>query len=84
MNYDVELSEEAESFLFSLDNKEARRIIAKLETAARDPLRYFKRLKGRHEYKLRVGNYRLIAHILHEQKKVVVIAMGHRRNVYKK
>ena len=42
------------------------------------------RLVGREEYKLRVGDYRVIANILNKEKKVVVRSLGHRKNIYKK
>lgn len=33
-------------------------------------------------YKLRVGNYRVLYEILHEEQLIVVHAIGHRREIY--
>jgi mRNA-degrading endonuclease RelE of RelBE toxin-antitoxin system len=43
-------------------------------------LPYFERLKDRQEYRLRVGQYRLIASI--EGKQITILDIGHRKNIY--
>lgn len=48
-----------------------------------DILHYFERLKGRTDYKLRIGDYRLIADIDLDHQKIEVTKIGHRRNIYK-
>ena len=35
-------------------------------------------------YKLRVGDYRVIYEILYEERTIVVHAIGHRRDIYRK
>jgi len=35
-------------------------------------------------YKLRVGDYRVLYQIVHEEKSVVIHAIGHRREIYRK
>lgn len=35
-------------------------------------------------YKLRVGDYRVIYQVLHEEQVVVIHALGHRREIYRK
>ncbi|MCD6576159.1 MAG: type II toxin-antitoxin system RelE/ParE family toxin [Nanoarchaeota archaeon] len=83
MPWKIELSEEAFRDLSKIDAKEARRIVRRLESAAKDPKHYFKRLKGCDDYKLKVGDYRILALLLHEKKIIFVEKIGHRRNVYK-
>ncbi len=83
MVFKIRLSEEALSELRGLDNQNAKRIIEKLEKAAGDPHHFFERLVGREEYKLRVGDYRLLARILPEEKRIFVYSLGHRKNIYK-
>jgi mRNA interferase RelE/StbE len=34
-------------------------------------------------YKLRVGDYRIIYQILHDEHSIVIHAIGHRRDVYR-
>ena len=46
------------------------------------PLRFFERLKGRIDFKLRVGDYRVIADINQDSKRIEITEIGHRKNVY--
>jgi mRNA-degrading endonuclease RelE of RelBE toxin-antitoxin system len=40
-------------------------------------------LEGRKDFKLRIGNYRVIADINQNLKKIEVTRIGHRKNIYK-
>jgi len=57
-----------------------RRILSKLLMAKDEPHRYFSRLVGRDDYRLRVGDYRVIADL--EPTRIVVTAVKHRREAY--
>jgi mRNA interferase RelE/StbE len=82
--FNIEYSSEAFSQLKDLDRAVAERITKKIASTLENPKLFFKSLSGRPEYKLRVGDYRLIADI-DEQKKVIFIrSLGHRKNIYKK
>ena len=70
--------------MVSLDQHISGRIAVKLEEAAAAPAHYFKRLSGLEEFRLRVGDYRIIASIDHAQKHILVESIGHRSDVYKK
>lgn len=67
-----------------MQTKDLQRIIEKLEKAAESPPHYFKRLTGADDYKLRVGDYRILVLLLHSKNTVFVEKIGHRKNVYKK
>ena len=71
-DFEVEYSEESLFQLKGLDIPVAKRIIQKIENTRSDPHRVFVRLVGRTEYKLRVGDYRVIADI-EENRRVIVI-----------
>ena len=58
--------------------------MAKLEQAAENPDRYFRRLAASDDYKLRIGDYRLIAALSHEQRTVYVERVDHRSRVYER
>jgi mRNA interferase RelE/StbE len=77
-------SDEALSYLKKLDDKAAERILDKIDGSLAAPERFFKRLSGREEFRLRIGDYRAIARILVQEKKVFIISIGHRKNVYGK
>lgn len=81
--FEVEYSEESLFQLRGMDIHVAQRIIQKIESTGSDPHRFFVRLVGRTEYKLRVGDYRVIADIEENRRVIVVRSLGHRRNIYK-
>ena len=83
INFEVEFSEESLFQLRGMDIPLAKRIIQKIESTKSDPHRFFVRLVGRTEYKLRVGDYRVIADIEENRRVIVVRSLGHRRNIYK-
>jgi mRNA interferase RelE/StbE len=82
-DFEVEYSEESIFQLRGLDIPVAKRIVQKIESTRSDPHRFFVRLVGRTEYKLRVGDYRVIAGIEENRRVIVIRSLGHRRNIYK-
>ena len=82
--FEAIFSDEALSFLKKLDNKSAERILDKIDDGLAEPERFFKRLSGREEFRLRIGDYRAIARILKQEQKVFIISIGHRKNIYGK
>jgi len=57
-----------------------RRIDARLQKLAASGVGDVKRLKGRHGARLRVGDWRVIFY--EEDDTIVVVAVGHRREIY--
>jgi len=78
----IEWSRTALKELYGLEKDAIDRIISKLEQAAADPTHYFTRLVDRDECKLRIGDYRLIAFIIHETDTIFVRNVRHRKNIY--
>ena len=58
------------------------RVIAKLERIRIRPESYVTKLVGDSGYKLRVGDYRVIMDINKGKLSILVIKIGHRRNIY--
>ena len=81
--YGLVYSESAKRELKKLPRPIQEQIIAKLERARIRPEHFFERLVGLDSYKLRVGQYRIIADILQDRLVILVIEVGHRRNIYK-
>lgn len=69
--------------MYALDRPVARRVMTKLEAAAVDAPRSFERLAAREDYKLRVGDYRVLALLSFEESTVIVQRVEHRSRVYK-
>jgi len=81
--YDVIFDKKSIDFLNILDHKIKVRIFKKIISAKEKPFHYFEKLTSRDEYKLRVGDYKIIADIDKESKKIKVLFIGHRKNIYK-
>ncbi|QQG39741.1 MAG: type II toxin-antitoxin system RelE/ParE family toxin [Candidatus Aenigmatarchaeota archaeon] len=83
MTFRLVFSDEAVSELRKLDNATAKRILDSLERAASRPAHYLERLTGRVDYKLRVGDYRVLAKLDNKEKVVFILSLGHRKNIYR-
>lgn len=60
------------------------RIHKKVISAKENPHRFFERLTGRADYILRVGDYRVIADINDNTKRIEVTLIDHRGRIYKR
>lgn len=83
-NFSVEYSAESLSQLKALDKPVVSRILRKIESATSNPHHFFKRLSGRPEYKLRTGDYRVIADIEDHSRTIFIRSIGHRKDIYEK
>jgi mRNA interferase RelE/StbE len=81
--YRVIIEEKASESLNRLDIKLKERINAKIEAAMANPHHFFERLMGREDYKLRVGDYRIIAEISEAESLITITMVGHRKDIYK-
>ncbi len=84
MNFEVTFDEEALDFLGKLEKPLKERIYNKIIAASNDPFHFFIRLTQRPDYKLRIGDYRVIAEIDTTNKRIEITLIGHRKNVYEK
>ena len=83
--YRIEFRPLARKALKRLDTINRRRIQGAIELLQTDPVPpKAKRLKGRNDYSLRVGDYRIIYSFSAGKLLILVIAIGHRRDVYQK
>ena len=66
-----------------LDKPVKERIASKLRECSEDPFRYARRLTDRRlgEYRLRVGEYRVIFDIRNEE--MIILRVGHRKEIYR-
>ena len=81
--WSVRLTAEAVSDLAKLDPAVASRVIRRLKQSLSDPFRDFERLRGgKVGWKLRVGDWRLLARLDDSRREIEVDAVGHRSTVY--
>jgi len=68
----------------ALPRQDRPRIIARISSLARDPRPPgCEKLSGRGQYRLRQGNYRILYEVQDLDLVVVVVKVGHRREVYR-
>ncbi|MEA3278577.1 MAG: type II toxin-antitoxin system RelE/ParE family toxin [Pseudomonadota bacterium] len=88
MTWTVEISETAARQLAKLDRpmqERIRRFLRGRLASEADPRRIGKALQGRHAllWRYRVGDYRLICQLRDPQRVVLLVAVGHRREIYR-
>lgn len=80
--YSVTFSPVAEKYFEKLQPFERERIIHFLERISVRPEQFGKKLSGYSWHTMRVGDYRLIVDIRDRELNILVIKIGHRKNVY--
>ena len=80
--YEITFSDKAKRQFLKLEKIIQERIGAVLERIKIRPETHFQRLVGSDTYKLRVGDYRIIVDIDQGDLIVLVLEIGHRKNIY--
>ena len=83
MSYTVTWSLKSKKRLGRLEQKITISIIKKVEEIKNNPLHFLERLTKIKAFKLRVGDYRVIIDLNENEKKLDVITLGHRKDIYK-
>jgi mRNA interferase RelE/StbE len=83
MGYKVSLTNEARKELLALSKDFRERIIGALDSLSLDPFYQVKRLQGSQLFSHRVGEYRIVFTFRKSRMLILVIRIGHRRNVYR-
>lgn len=79
MSYQTRYDKKSIEFLCTLQQKQKKRIFEKIESTKENPYIYFTRLKARTDFKLRVGDYRILADIQDNHKLILVRHIGHKK-----
>ena len=82
--YSVIYDDVALEDLSKLEKKIRKRIFEKISLTKENQFHYYEKLTARDEYKLRVGDYRVIADIDEKTKRISILLVNHRKDVYKK
>ncbi|MFH1232221.1 MAG: type II toxin-antitoxin system RelE/ParE family toxin [Planctomycetota bacterium] len=84
MNYHLAVVPSARRELLSLPDDVIRRIDHVINLIAETPRPYgYIKLKGVNAYRIRVGKYRIIYDIDDKLKRINILAIGHRREIYR-
>ena len=82
--YEIIFSNKSKKQLLKLENNIQIRIIATLERIRIRPESYITKLVGDPGYKLRVGEYRVIMDIDNNNLHILIIKVGHRKEICKR
>ena len=80
--YSIQIEENAEKFLKKLDKRDAEMILNKIYSIRENPFRFLKRLQGDKLWRLRIADYRAIVDVVVSANKIIVVRIGHRKNIY--
>ena len=83
MVYGLEFTDTFRKQFSKLEKLIQQRIITALERIRIRPDYFVKRLVGSPYYRMRIGDYRIILDIKHDKLVILVMELGHRRNIYK-
>jgi mRNA interferase RelE/StbE len=70
--------------LNKLEPKIKKRIWDKLQDCKDNPFRFFEKLVETSGFKLRIGDWRVIADIMREKEAIIILKIGHRKKIYDK
>ena len=85
MTHKIEILRSAQKQLSKIERKDQSRIIKAIRELAEEPrLQGSKKLSGRPAWRIRIGSYRVIYEIQDDRCLVLVIDIGHRREIYRK
>jgi mRNA interferase RelE/StbE len=83
-SYNVRVKRSAAKEIEALPPKDRRRVVAKIQTLARNPRPVgSEKLSGEDKYRLRQGDYRILYEIVDDELIVTVVKVGNRRDVYR-
>jgi len=84
LNYELVFTRRAEKDIKTLDEITKKRIGKALLKYNKDPLKYAERLTDSKlgDYRFRIGDYRVVFDM--DGQRIVVLRVGHRREIYKR
>jgi mRNA interferase RelE/StbE len=82
--YRVEIKKSAAKEIERLPSKDRRAILEKIESLSENPRPYdCKKLSAQEKYRVRCGDYRILYSIEDDILTIIVVKVGHRKDVYR-
>jgi mRNA interferase RelE/StbE len=83
-SYSLEVKRSAAKELAQLPSKDRGRVIARIQALSEDPRPVgAEKLSGQERYRVRQGDYRILYEIEDDVLRVMVVRIGHRRDIYR-
>lgn len=80
--YIIEITPKAEDFIKKLPKNDSEVILRKIYSIRENPFSYLKKLKGSKLWRLRIMDYRAIVDVVVSGKRIYVLRISHRKNIY--
>jgi len=82
--YRLRLKKSAAKEIENLPKKDCARVVGAIQKLLDDPYgQNIQKLSGQEKYRIRVGNYRVLYEIINDELVVMVVNVGHRKDVYR-
>ncbi len=82
--FDIEFRKSVEKELKAIAKKDQIRILRRIGELSSDPRpTSCKKLSGQERYRMRQGSYRVLYEIHDDRLVIVIVKIGHRRDIYK-
>ena len=83
MRFQIEILRSAQKSLSRIQSQDQDRITEAIRSLADEPRPHgCKKLSGRDAWRIRIGNYRVIYEIRESKLVVLIVDIGHRRDIY--
>ena len=83
-SYSLEVRKSAAKELAALPKRDCRRVVEKIQALALSPRpQGSEKLSGDDKYRIRHGDYRVLYDVDDEEKRVTIVRVAHRREVYR-
>lgn len=85
MNYDFFIERRAQKSLLKISKRTQDKLIQTIQNLSNNPRpEGCKKLTGRDAWRIRVNDYRIIYEIQDQKLVIIIIDIGHRRDIYKR
>ena len=82
--YRLRLKKSAAKEIENLPKKDCARVVGAIQKLLDDPYgQNSQKLSAQEKYRIRVGNYRVLFEIINDELVVMVVKVGHRKDVYR-
>lgn len=80
--YSIQFTKTAKKFLRKIPKADTEIIIKKIYSIRENPFSHLKKLQGSRLWRLRVLKYRVVVDVIVSRNNIIVLRIGHRKNVY--
>ena len=82
--YSLFFKESVQKDLDGIPKKDLKKILSRIRSLASDPRpQGCEKLTGQNRYRVRQGRYRIVHLVQDEERTVIVVKVGHRKDIYR-